>query len=81
MTLIERIGALATAIGDHIKTAIVPRLLPSGGTAGHVLTKTTGADYDASWAAPSGGGGSGQIDGGGPSSVYGGTAAVDGGAP
>lgn len=36
----------------------VPGIAPSGGATGDVLTKNSGTNYDYSWAAPSGGGGS-----------------------
>lgn len=49
MTLAERIAALATAIGAHIKTAVMPRVLPPGGAAGQVLAKTSATDYAAGW--------------------------------
>lgn len=54
-TLKERLDSLATAIGNHIRDAIVPRLLPPGGTAGQALLKDTGTDYDVSWGAAGGG--------------------------
>jgi hypothetical protein len=49
MTLIQRVNALATAMGAYIKNNILPRLLPSGGTAGQVLAKTSATDYAAGW--------------------------------
>ncbi|AXQ69708.1 hypothetical protein HOU03_gp126 [Caulobacter phage CcrSC] len=49
MTLAARISALAGAIRDKLNT-MTPRLLPAGGGAGQVLTKTTSADYAAAWA-------------------------------
>ena len=55
-TLKERLDSLATAIGNHIRDAVVPRLLPPGGTAGQALIKGTGTDYDVSWGAVGGGG-------------------------
>ena len=40
-----------------LATAVVGRLVPAGGTAGQILAKNTGADYDDHWIdAPSGGG-------------------------
>lgn len=56
MPLATRINDLATAIGQQIK-AMAPRLLPAGGAAGQVLTKTTADDYAAGWATPAAGGG------------------------
>lgn len=40
-------------------TATTIHLPPTGGSTGDVLTKNSGADYDFSWAAPTGGGGGG----------------------
>ncbi|MFM9881192.1 MAG: hypothetical protein ACKVOO_12380 [Burkholderiaceae bacterium] len=56
MALSDRINALATAIGNTLRDAVLPRLLPAGGSAGQVLAKTSAADYAAAWAAPAGGG-------------------------
>lgn len=58
MSLESRIVALAQAIGSDIK-ALLGRAMPAGGSAGQVLTKSSGADYAASWQTPSGGGGGG----------------------
>lgn len=55
MTLIERLSDVLTEIGTDIK-GILLRLLPSGGTAGQVLTKIDGTDYNAEWADAAGGG-------------------------
>lgn len=54
MSLVERIGDLAAAIRDKLNL-MMPRLLPAGGAAGHVLTKTASADYAAAWAAQAAG--------------------------
>jgi hypothetical protein len=51
MTLQERISALITAVGADIKTLFV-RAVPSGGTTGQVLTKTSNADYADAWVTP-----------------------------
>ena len=53
-TLSERIDALATRIGNHIRDAIVPRLLPGGGTPGQMLGKAGAPDYAVSWQTPTG---------------------------
>lgn len=37
--------------------ALAGRSLPTGGTAGQVLTKSNAVDYAAAWQTPSGGGG------------------------
>jgi len=55
--------------------------VPVGGSTGQVLTKNTSTNYDTSWQTPAAGGGSGNLDGGSPSSVYGGTSPIDGGTP
>ena len=45
--------------------------VPAGGTAGQVLTKKSGTDYDTEWKDPTGGGASGRISfGGKPGMVY-----------
>lgn len=54
--------------------------LPAGGSTGQVLTKASGTDGDADWEDSAGGGG-GNIDGGNPTSSFGGTTGIDGGAP
>ena len=41
---------------QHLWDAFKSRLLPSGGTAGQVLAKSSGTDYDVGWVTPSGGG-------------------------
>lgn len=56
MTLSERVAALATAVAAHIKTAIAPRLVPAGGTAGQVLAKTSAANYALGWQSAAGAG-------------------------
>jgi hypothetical protein len=49
MTLAARISALVTRIGNYFRDSILPRLLPSGGSAGQVLGKTGGIDYGVAW--------------------------------
>jgi hypothetical protein len=56
MSLSDNIDALAAAVRGKIN-AMMPRLLPAGGTTGQNLRKTSGTDYDTEWADPSGGGG------------------------
>lgn len=51
MTLQERISALITAVGADIK-ALFARSIPSGGTTGQVLSKTSGSDYATQWVTP-----------------------------
>ena len=57
MSLAAQVSALATAVGNKLRDAIIPRLLPAGGSAGQALVKTGNADYAAAWASVSGGGG------------------------
>lgn len=61
MTLIERIADLATAVGHQIRDAVLPRLLPAGGTTGQVLAKTGAADYAAGWSSAGGGSGTPRV--------------------
>jgi hypothetical protein len=42
--------------------AAAAHTVPAGGSTGQVLAKTSGTDYDAGWATPSGGGSAAQID-------------------
>lgn len=56
MALIDRINALAAAVRDKLN-AMTPRLLPSGGGTGQVLTKISATDNDATWQTPASGGG------------------------
>lgn len=54
MTLQQRISALITAIGADIK-ALYGRALPSGGTTGQALRKSSGTNYAVEWYTPSAG--------------------------
>jgi hypothetical protein len=75
--LATRISDLAAAIRSKIN-AMVPRLLPQGGTAGQILAKVSANDYAVAWATPSGGGGGNtNIEGGNASSVA--VSNIDGG--
>ena len=58
MSLVTHISDLATAIGNLLRDSVLPRLLPSGGAVGQVLTKSAAADYAAQWANQAAGGGS-----------------------
>jgi hypothetical protein len=49
MTLIGRISALITSIGADIKS-LYGRVLPSGGTTGQVIAKSSATDYAVGWA-------------------------------
>lgn len=55
MTLEARIAALATRIGNYLRDSVLPRLLPTGGTTGQVLQKTSATNFAVGWAAPGGG--------------------------
>lgn len=55
-TLAARIAALATATGNYLRDSVLPRLLPTGGTSGQLLAKTSANNYAVGWVnAPSGG--------------------------
>ena len=64
MSISSNVNALAAAVRDKINL-MMPRLMPSGGTTGQVLTKTSATNYAASWQTVSGSGTS-VIDGNGP---------------
>ena len=75
MSLASQISAGFTAVGNYVRDSILPRLVPTGGTTGHVLTKQASGF---GWDAPTGGGGgSTNIDGGSASSIPAGN--IDGG--
>lgn len=57
MSFASRTTALATRIGNYFRDSILPRLLPSGGTTGQVLAKTTGTNYVVGWVTPAAGSG------------------------
>lgn len=48
MSLASRVTDLAAAIRDKINL-MMPRLVPTGGAAGEVLTKTGTTDFNAGW--------------------------------
>jgi hypothetical protein len=52
MSLASQVGLLATRIGNYLRDSIVPRLLPSGGTTGQVLTKVNATNYNTMWQTP-----------------------------
>lgn len=54
MALADRVSDFAGAVRDKINL-MVPRLMPAGGAAGSVLTKSSGSDYDAAWSVSPGG--------------------------
>ena len=47
--LIERVNLLATRIANYIRDSILPRVLPSGGSSGQVLSKSSSTDYAVTW--------------------------------
>ncbi len=57
MSLASGIQALAQAIGNFLRDNVLPRLIPSGGSAGQVLQKVSPTDYHVGWATLAGGGG------------------------
>ena len=58
MSLVSRINDLTIAVREKFNT-LMPRLLPSGGTVGQVITKTGVADLVFAWQDPASGGGGG----------------------
>lgn len=61
MSMSSEIMALAGSIRDKINT-IIPRLLPTGGTTGQILSKVNGSNFNTHWITPAGGSG-GSING------------------
>ena len=49
MDLSSRISQLATRIANYLRDSVIPRLLPSGGVSGQVLSKSSGTDYAVVW--------------------------------
>ena len=49
MDLSARISLLATCIANYLRDSVIPRLLPSGGNSGQVLSKSSGTDYAVVW--------------------------------
>lgn len=63
MSLASQISAGFTAVGNYIRDSILPRLVPTGGTTGHVLTKqVSGFGWAASAGEGGGASGAGVID-------------------
>lgn len=52
MTLQQRVSLFITAVGADVK-ALYSRAVPSGGTTGQFLRKSSGVDYATEWATPS----------------------------
>lgn len=52
MSVVSAISDLATRIGNEFRDAVKPLLIPTGGTVGQVLTKTSDVDGDADWSTP-----------------------------
>lgn len=66
MSLATRIADGFAAVRNKLNL-MVPRLLPSGGSTGQVLTKSSSDDYATGWTTPASGGGastSRNVDGG-----------------
>jgi hypothetical protein len=55
LTLQARIEALATRIANYIRDSVLPRLIPTGGTAGQVLAKISATNFAVGWVSPAGG--------------------------
>ena len=49
MDLSARISLLTTRIANYLRDSVIPRLLPSGGSSGQVLSKSSDTDYAFSW--------------------------------
>jgi len=49
MDLSARISLLTTRIANYLRDSVIPRLLPSGGSSGQVLSKSSGTDYAVVW--------------------------------
>ncbi len=49
MDLSARISLLTTRIANYLRDSVIPRLLPSGGNSGQVLSKSSDTDYEFSW--------------------------------
>lgn len=52
-TLTARITSLTTFIANYIRDSVLPRCIPSGGTTGQVLSKSSATDYAVGWVTPS----------------------------
>ena len=51
MSLSSRVSDLAAGIGNYIRDSILPRVLPSGGSTGSALTKSSNTNYATQWTA------------------------------
>ena len=49
MDLSARISLLTTRIANYLRDSVIPRLLPSGGSSGQVLSKSSGTNYAVVW--------------------------------
>ena len=58
MSLASRVGLLSTRVSNYLRDSVLPRLLPAGGSAGQVLTKSSATNYAVGWTTPAAGGGS-----------------------
>jgi hypothetical protein len=54
MPLNTHINALATRVANYLRDSVLPRVLPSGGSTGQALVKTSGADFVVGWSAVGG---------------------------
>lgn len=63
MSLALRVSALATATANYLRDTVLPRVQPSGGTSGQVLTKISATNYASAWQTPATGGTGGAVAG------------------
>lgn len=52
MSLALRVSALATATANYLRDTVLPRVQPSGGATGQVLTKISATNYASTWQTP-----------------------------
>jgi hypothetical protein len=55
VSLETRLTLLCTRIGNYLRDSVLPRLIPTGGTTGQVLAKTSATNYAVGWANTAGG--------------------------
>jgi type II secretory pathway component PulM len=60
MSVASLFNDLAAAVRDKLNQ-MTPKLVPSGGTTGQALVKTSATNHDLSWATLGGGGGSVEV--------------------
>jgi hypothetical protein len=55
VSLETRLTLLCTRIGNYLRDSVLPRLIPTGGTTGQVLAKTSATNYAVGWVNGAGG--------------------------